>query len=373
MWNPSLRDRFKAEIESQGQVRALEYQVRRRDGHAIWVRESSRVVRDAQGAVLYYEGFVEDITQRKEAEAALRLSQQQLVETSRQIGMAEMATSILHNLGNALNSVNVSATVVAEKVRKSKVVSVPKVAGLMATHAADLGEYLTKDPKGRQIPEFLTQLGDLLVQDQKELVEELGTLKKSTTHANGIIAMQQNYAKTSSQAETVKVQELIEDALLITANSLSRHNIRLTRDYTPDLPEVTVSKHRVLQILINLIRNSVNACDATGSEDKCLTVAASPILGGRGVRIQLRDNGVGMSRSTLDRLFNHGFTTRKDGHGFGLHSASSMAKEMGGSVTGQSDGVGKGATFVLEFPCQPPGAQAKEKPAICPQPAEVPS
>jgi len=356
--DPSMCERFRREIENRGRVQAFEYRVRRRDGRILWISESARVARDVQGVVVHYEGFIEDITARKEAEAALRHSQQQLVETSRQIGMAEMATSILHNLGNALNSVNVSAGVAADQVRKSNASGVAKVAALMNEHAAELGPFLTNDPKGRHIPQYLVQLGDCLAQEKTKLLDELNTLRKGVEHANSIVAIQQNYAKPSNRLETVPAHQLVEDAFQMTANSLARHEIRVARDYAPDLPEVTVPKHTVLQILLNLIRNAQNACDAAESRDKRLTLAVLTSHGGQSVRMEVRDNGVGMSGPTLAQLFDHGFTTRKDGHGFGLYSGSVMAKELGGSLSAHSDGLGKGARFVLEFPCQSPATRS---------------
>lgn len=129
-----------------------------------------------------------------------------------------------------------------------------------------------------------------------------------------------------------------------------------TREYAADLPEVRVPKHQVLQIMINLIRNAQKACDGLDVPNRRVTVAVSGVQDGHWVRMAVRDQGVGMSAETQARLFNHGFTTRADGHGFGLHNSAAMAKELGGSLTGHSDGPGKGATFVLEFPCQPPTA-----------------
>src|SRR5206468_3937091 len=119
-----------------------------------------------------------------------------------------------------------------------------------------------------------------------------------------------------------------------------------------DVPDVTVDKQKVLQILVNLIRNAKHACDETGRPDKRLTLG---IANGNGrIKISVRDNGVGIPPENLTRIFNHGFTTRKDGHGFGLHSSALAAKEMGGSLSVHSEGQGRGATFILELPVSTP-------------------
>jgi PAS domain S-box-containing protein len=352
--DPSMRDEFKRLIDESDYVWGLEYQVRRRDGRIIWISENSRMVRDSNGRALYYEGFIEQITKRKEAEAALQKSQDRLLETSRQIGLSEITNGLLHNIGNALNSVSTSASVASSKVTGSKVANLTKAIAMLREHEEDLSAFIKNDPKGRQLMVYLGELAPRLVQEQADLKEELKSLKKCVEHANDILACQQNYAKNAGKLETVQPVQMVEDALQMNANSLARHHIHVTRDFAPDLPEVTVRKHMILQILVNLIRNSQKACDAADAAEKCLTVSASCNPSRTRIQIKVRDNGVGIPPENLARIFTHGFTTRKDGHGFGLHSGVRMADEMGGSLTARSEGVGRGATFILEFPCQPP-------------------
>jgi C4-dicarboxylate-specific signal transduction histidine kinase len=125
----------------------------------------------------------------------------------------------------------------------------------------------------------------------------------------------------------------------------------LMRDFQAR-PIVTVERHKVLQILVNIIRNAKFACDESGRSDKRMTVRITQ--DDRHVRIAVIDNGVGIPQENLTRIFAHGFTTRKTGHGFGLHSGALAAKELGGELLAQSDGPGKGATFTLEFPVTAP-------------------
>jgi PAS domain S-box-containing protein len=356
----SMRERFKKLMDEDDQVRGLEYQVRRRDGEIIWISENSRMVRDTNGKARYYEGFIEEITKRKQAEAALQQSQQRLIETSRQIGLAEITTGLLHNIGNALNSVNASASVAADKVNHSKLGYLTKAVKMLREHEADLAQFVTNDPKGRQMIGYLGELSLRLAQEQADLKEELASMKKSVEHANDILSCQQNYAKSSGQLETVQPSQLVEDALQMNANSLARHHVRIVRDYSPDLPDVTVRKHLILQILVNLIRNAQKACDASDSQEKCLTLRLGCSPENSRIQIEVQDNGVGIPPENLPRIFTHGFTTRKDGHGFGLHSGARMAEEMGGSLTAHSEGVGQGASFTLEFPSQPPAQKPGE-------------
>jgi signal transduction histidine kinase len=263
-----------------------------------------------------------------------------------------MANGILHNVGNALNSVNVSASIAADRVVNSKVGGLSKAMALLDNHEADLANFLTSNPKGQQWVTYLRQLAQHLIQERTDLQEELKSLKKSAEHANEIIAFQQDYAKTSRRVETVNAIDLVEDALRMNVNSLARHHIEVVREYSPNLPRVTVQKHGVLQILVNLIQNAKKACEGSDLPDKRLILSVTFSPEEDRIRIDVHDSGVGIPSENLARIFTHGFTTRKNGHGFGLHSGARIAKELGGSLTAHSEGVGKGSTFTLEFPSQ---------------------
>jgi two-component system, NtrC family, sensor kinase len=283
----------------------------------------------------------------KERTKELEDTQAQLLEASRRGGMAEIASNVLHNVGNALNSVNVSVGLLADSARTSKVASFPKVVALLRKHEGDLATFITSDPRGKQLPAYLAQLSENLLADRDATVRELISLQRSIKHVNDIVAMQQNYAKVSGVKEIVNVKNLIEDSLQMNMSALSRHSVEVIREYE-DVPPLNIEKHKVVQVLVNLIRNAKYACDDSGREDKRLTLR---VAGGNDtVRISVVDNGVGISPENMTRIFSHGFTTREGGHGFGLHSSALAAKEMGGSLTVQSDGPGRGATFTLELP-----------------------
>jgi signal transduction histidine kinase len=237
-------------------------------------------------------------------------------------------------------------------LRQSKSGNVSLIAGLMEEHKDDLGHFMTHDPKGRQLPRYLKTLGEHLTREKRSIVAELESLRKNIEHINDVVAMQQNYAKVRGVMETVTVTDLIEDAFQINLAALDRHEIQLIREYdTSHAPKITVEKHKVVQILVNLVSNAEYACSESGHPDKRVTVRVTN--GDDRIRISLVDNGVGIPEENLSRIFNHGFTTRKNGHGFGLHSAALTAQEMGGTLTAQSEGPGRGATFTLELPNSP--------------------
>lgn len=331
----------------RGESRTAEFEIIGRQGQRRWMETHACPLRDTEGRIVAQLAVTRDITERKQTEAQLAAAHRQLLETSRQAGMAEVATSVLHNVGNVLNSVNVAATLVADTLRASKAANLAKVVALLEAHAADLGAFLTTDPKGRQVPAYLRQLAAHLTEEQQRLVGEMDGLRKHIDHIKDIVAMQQSYARVGGVAETVDVVDLVEDSLAMNASALSRHDVQVVKEFA-DVPPVTVEKHKVLQILVNLIRNAKYACDESGRADKQMTVRVAQQDGH--IRIAVIDNGVGIAPENLRRIFNHGFTTRKNGHGFGLHSSALAAKELGGRLSVHSEGPGRGATFTLELP-----------------------
>lgn len=295
-----------------------------------------------------------EIAERKRAEHELESVHQQFVEAARRAGMAEVATGVLHNVGNVLNSVNVSATLVTDRLRRSRIVELERALGLMNRDGADLARFLTEDKKGEQLRSFLGLMASHLARDQSELLDEMRSLTKNVDHIKAIIAMQQSYARGRGFVETVSLANLADDALKLNTSSFGKHKIELIREYAVT-PQIRVDKQKVLQILVNLARNARDALVECGRKDRRLIVRIriSGEPGEEKVLIDVADNGVGIPREDLTRVFSHGFTTKKDGHGFGLHSAANAAGELGGSLTACSGGAGCGAVFTLELPFKP--------------------
>lgn len=317
----------------------------------VWGLLSVAVIRDQTGRIVQDIGILEEITARKLAEQELANTYKNLVSASRMAGMAEVATGVLHNVGNVLNSLNVSATVISTGLKQSKTDSFTKVSAMLRENAADLGQFITQDPKGRLIPGFIESLAVHFTEEQGRLVKEVASLQSNIDHIKDIVTMQQAYATSVHVIESLPGTDLMEDALRMNTSALARHDVSVRREYLP-APNVQVEKTKVLQILINVIRNAKYACDDQHTDakgQKIITVRVEPGAEGM-VRLIVSDNGVGIAPENITRIFGHGFTTRAYGHGFGLHSAAIAAKEMKGSLIAQSGGVGKGATFILELP-----------------------
>ena len=297
----------------------------------------------------------EQVDAKERARAELADAQQRLIDLSRQSGMAEIATSVLHNVGNVLNSVNVSATLVASKVKDSRVEKLVALVGMLQQHSGDLEDFLGRDPKGQRVLPYLANLGSHFERERMVLLKELALLTSHVDHIKRIVATQQNYAKVSGLIENLSLGELVEDALRILQSGFERHHIVLLRDFE-DVPRVDSDKHQILQILLNLLRNAQQAIDAAGTPERLIRMRIRRHEDDR-VHIEVRDSGIGLTPENLTRIFAHGFTTKSDGHGFGLHAGALAAKQLGGSLWAESEGPGLGATFTLELPLATTSAQ----------------
>jgi signal transduction histidine kinase/streptogramin lyase len=283
-------------------------------------------------------------------ESKVRERTRELLEVSRQAGMAEVATSVLHNVGNVLNSVNVSASLVEDRIRKSGAANLVKVTALLREHAQDLAGFLTRDEKGKQLVGYLEALDRHIDTEKADLLREMQNLGRNVEHIKEIVAMQQTYDRVAGVTEIVNVSELVEDALRMHALGYERHGVAVCREFSAS-PAITVDRHKAVRILVNLLQNAKQACDAAGTIHRQITVRIR-MSGTKRVKIEIADNGIGIAPEDLTRIFSHGFTTRKNGHGFGLHSGALAAREMGGRLTAKSDGPGKGAAFALELPVE---------------------
>ncbi|MGH8863905.1 MAG: sensor histidine kinase [Burkholderiales bacterium] len=346
----SARAAIATAISERGELHNR-YRVVRPDGSTGHVESLAAVVTDSMDASARLVGIDLDVTARVEAEQREQALEQRLRAASRQAGMAEVATNVLHNVGNVLNSVNVSANLVTASVRKPKAAGLSRVVALLNENQGNLAAFITDDDRGKHLPAYLTQLSNHLATEQSRTLQELESLQMNVAHIKEVVAMQQSYAKRAGVKELMSVTNLVEDSLSISAAEFTRHGIKLLREFE-DVPSILVDRHKVLQILVNLLRNAKCACDAVERSDKQVAVRIAKQEGA--VQIVVTDNGVGIPPENMTRIFSYGFTTRREGHGFGLHGAALAAKELGGSLYAESDGPAKGATFTLVLPLKHP-------------------
>jgi signal transduction histidine kinase len=318
---------------------------------AVISMENARLYGEVQRAEAALRLANDELEQRvEERTRELKQAQARLVDTAREVGMAEVASNVIHNVGNVLTSAVINFETMQALVKSSRVDGVPKLAAVLEEHQRDLGAFLTQDPRGSRLPGYLSALGAALLGEQAQLREGLEAMGRHIEHIRAIVRVQQDYAKTALLIEECDLAQLIEDALRIQLAALARHGVSITRDLAP-LPGVRVDKHKVLQVLLNLISNAKDALDGVPVGQRNMTVRLRHDE--KWVRIQIIDTGSGFTPEVREHLFSHGFTTRKEGYGFGLHSCALAAQLLGGHLSLESEGPGRGATATLGIPLTP--------------------
>ena len=295
-----------------------------------------------------------EIEERKRMQAEREQLHKQLLESSRLVGMADVASTVLHNVGNVLNSVNVSVEVVTNLLKQTPMNDVALIASMLEVRKHDLGTYLSQDQEGKQIVPYLSMLAQAVTQNQSLVQKELDGLGRNIEHIRQVVDRQIDLARPGGTIlEPVSFQDLMEQALAIHRSAFDSRGYEVEQRYDA-IPQGMCDRHQVLQILVNLISNAKNAMDAMPGKRHRLTLRFGRAEDRTGfVRFQVSDTGVGITPENLGRLFTQGFTTRPDGHGIGLHSASLAATNLGGSLQGRSDGQGCGAAFILDLPFTP--------------------
>ena len=291
--------------------------------------------------------------ERKQFLAEQERLRSQLGDAAYKIEMADVASTVLHNVGNVLTSVTVAANMVESVVDQSSVILVNRMAELIKTHGQDLGTYLTEDPKGKRIPPSLEKLGAYLIEEQRAILKEMKGLVRNIRHMKQIIASHQTMAKSAGQIEQVSLANVLSHAMELSFQPGDEKWIAMRLDYQ-QVPTVLVDQHQLLQILVNLLRNAKQAMRQQVVQDSHELKLSVKYQDDHeaSVVITIQDSGIGIAPEHLSRMFTRGFTTKTDGNGIGLHSSSLAIQNMGGSMHVQSEGVGRGATFTLIFPVQ---------------------
>lgn len=281
----------------------------------------------------------------------LEEARRQVIDTARAAGMSEIAMGILHNVGNVLNSVNISTAVLTERVSGMCIDDLARLADVLRERSHDLARFVTEDPQGRHLQPFLNALVEQLANDRELIAKEIQALSSGLEHVCELVKSQQGLARTTLVVERVPVERLVEDAVRMTERVRGATPLQVVTDVEADLPALQIDRNKALEILVNLVQNARQAIEEAGQREggHRLVIRVFRAFGGK-LRIEVRDTGVGIDAENLTRIFQLGFTTKAKGSGLGLHTAGNGAKALGGSLHAESEGVGQGATFVLELP-----------------------
>jgi signal transduction histidine kinase len=321
---------------------------------------SERLASDAPGELRELRDYLNQMTaelehreaERKLAAARAQEMQTELLAVSRMAGMAEVATGVLHNVGNVLNSLNISVSMISDQVRASRVSGLTRSIELVDSFPGGLPAFLETE-KGKVLPTYLSSVSRRLSEENAKMLDELASVNRHVDHIKTIVAMQQSYARPSGIKELVSIGPLIDDALHMGESSFAKHGIEIVKDYSDEIT-IACDRHKLLQIMINLISNARHALkdksatmpDHRGPHQLIVRVRSTPTS----LTIAVADTGIGIPAENLEKIFRHGFTTKQGGHGFGLHASANAARELGGSLHVDSDGPGTGATFTVELP-----------------------
>jgi C4-dicarboxylate-specific signal transduction histidine kinase len=281
------------------------------------------------------------------AEHSLKISSQELVIASRYAGMVEVAASILHNVGNILNSISVSTQILTMRnEQNNKAEDLIKLVDLLESHRGHLEVFFQTNPAGIILPEFLKQFANYLDNEKKFIQEELKSLCTNIQHVKNIIMTQQVPGKSTEIIEEIQINNLIDDA--ITINSMEKYGIHIERIYQK-IPNFFGDKVKLLQILVNITKNALESLVESKKKEKKITLKTT-MPDPAHIHVEISDNGLGIQKEMLMKIFTYGFTTKTAGHGFGLHSSVRSMQEMGGELKVYSEGLGQGATFILILP-----------------------
>jgi PAS domain S-box-containing protein len=292
-------------------------------------------------------GVATDITQNVVVEAGRKALQEELEDAARRADMSEMVTGVLHNVGNLLTSVNTSANIVKNIVENTHVQGLSRANDLLRRNMDNLETFLSKDPKGMKLIRYYLKLEEAMVKDFENLAKNLNRMLGKIGAINDVISAQQDYASSSQQVQPIALREIMEKAFVLQLGSLNKYGIEVEKTYE-DVPAVYAQKTKLMQILVNLLKNAKESVLATDGKEKKLQVRIR--TKDEYVTLSIQDNGKGIDKANLAKLFTYGFTTKKNGHGFGLNTCAKYMEEMGGKIWVESDGENKGATFTLGLP-----------------------
>ena len=274
----------------------------------------------------------------------LRETQKTLVDISHRTGMAEIASSILHNVGNVLNSVKVSSQILKEKIEGSRINNLQKSLDLIKQHKTDLTDYITSDDKGKMLPDYLIKVGRALKDEQNACINELSNLYNGINHIEGIISVQQNYAGVSGIKERISLVQIMNDIIKMYQDSFNKYKIKVNKNYKEVTPILT-EKAKLMQVLVNILKNAKESLEIKKDENRVITINIFEDKGKECQIIEIIDNGIGIEKENLDKIFSYGFTTKKNSKGFGLHTSALAMEDIKGEMLAYSDGKDKGAKF----------------------------
>lgn len=270
-----------------------------------------------------------------------------LIDAARQAGMAEVAGSVLHSMGNVLNSLNISSEILQQKINSMSTTKISKLADLLNKNNGKEGNYFTETESGRDIVKYISLIAKETEIEKLNLLQEVQSMSTHINHLKNTVSLQQTISKPTIVITRVFISKIITDILSIYKTQIENNAITVSYEHDGD-HSLMNDQYQIERILQNLIHNAIESLKSSEISDKSLVVSCQ--LGkDKSIIIQVIDNGLGISPNRINKIFNFKSTTKKGGHGFGLHYSALEAKRLGGELTAASKGLGQGATFTLKL------------------------
>ena len=271
-------------------------------------------------------------------------AQTQLAEASRAAGRSQVASTVIHNVGNVLTNVNSLLDVVTDRVDGMRLAPLSKLADRLAEEENN-GALMAATPK------YLKGLATTLESDRETISEMMSTLHDNIRHIHDVIRDQQRHTGHDVQRDAVALIDVVNEAIGCCHARLRQDAIEVEVCGCLDV-QVHSDRSLLLQSVINIIGNARYALREMDGEARKLEITAVREEGT--IKVRFTDNGIGMTSETREKVFDAHFTTRGTGSGLGLHFCANAIDRLGGTIYAESDGPGKGATFVVELPLYDP-------------------
>ena len=307
----------------------------------IYIRVSGRPLLNQVGGVRGGMVVFRDVTEQVVAEEALALAFAQ--------GRLEVVDTILHNIGNAINSVTTGIDTVREHLIHDRLVGrLFALTAAIEAHQDDWIDYLENDPQGQKVLPFIVGLSADFGRRNEELIKTIGRVRDRANHIADIVRTQKAIGTSSVLRKDIDLRSALSGAVRMLHDSLSKRSIRTSIECEEAPGEIRIQESQFHQMLVNLIKNSAEAIDELAISSG---LQAPPRIRIRAYMkedyfyLEVIDNGVGFALKNPKVLFAAGYSTKRSGSGLGLHSVANFVIGAGGQIHALSDGIGQGATM----------------------------
>jgi len=278
----------------------------------------------------------------------LKASHAELLQVAHQAGMADIAAGVLHNVGNIFNSMSVATQAMKRDLSQSKLSRLRDTAKLLNENKTNLAEFLTTDEKGQHLPEYIEMLSGILDKEMEKITLNLNTLLDNGLLVREVIHNQLSFARLSTFEEESDIRQLVDKVLILQKPPMDKMHIVIEKNYG-DIPHVQIQKNKFVHVITNLLKNAREAMEGTPDSKRKILVRIHR-NSDETVVVSVSDSGPGLSMESRQKIFTLGYSTKKDGHGIGLHVSSNYMQEMGGAISVSNDDTCSGTKFTLTLP-----------------------